>query len=105
MAKRKKTDFVQFKIRFRESLRSRLEVSAKGQERSLNSEIVARLEQSFERESITHIRDQAEKVLELILDQNQRRAALVAIEARQAQKTFYDEPELPMSHQSKGDKS
>ena len=47
MAKRKKTDFVQFKIRFRETLRARLETAAKGQDRSLNSEIVARLEESF----------------------------------------------------------
>ena len=90
MAKRKKTDFVQFKIRFRESLRSRLEIAAKGQERSLNSEIVARLEQSFDRESVTRIRDQAEKVLESILDQNRRRSELVEIEAKQAVKRTGD---------------
>ena len=86
MAKRKKTDFVQFKIRFRESLRSRLELAAKGQERSLNSEIVARLEQSFDREGLVRIRDQAEKALESILDQNRRRSELVEIEAKQAVK-------------------
>jgi integrase len=51
MAKRKKTDFVQFKVRFREALRRRLEGAAKAQERSLNSEIVARLEESFTRDA------------------------------------------------------
>ena|SRR5437588_50421 len=50
MAKRKKTDFVQFKVRFREGLRARLEATAKAQERSLNGEIVARLEESFVRD-------------------------------------------------------
>jgi predicted HicB family RNase H-like nuclease len=48
MAKRKKTDFVQFKVRFRERLRAWLEAAAKAEKRSLNSEIVLRLEQSFE---------------------------------------------------------
>lgn len=47
MAKRKKTDIVQFNVRLREELRKQLEVSAKAEKRSLNSEIVARLEQSF----------------------------------------------------------
>jgi len=57
MAKRKRTDIVQFKVRLRENLRRRLETAAKGQERSLNSEIVARLEQSFEQASLTNIHD------------------------------------------------
>jgi hypothetical protein len=47
MARRKKTDIVQFKLRIREVLRKRLETVAKNEERSLNSEIVDRLEQSF----------------------------------------------------------
>jgi hypothetical protein len=50
MIKRRKMDFVQFKVRFREALRARLEAAAKGQERSLNAEIVARLEESFARD-------------------------------------------------------
>jgi hypothetical protein len=50
MAKRKKTDIVQFKLRIREALRRRLEASATVQERSLNSEIAHRLENSFEQE-------------------------------------------------------
>jgi hypothetical protein len=48
MAKRKKTDTVQFNVRLREELRKRLEVSARAEKRSLNSEIVARLAQSFD---------------------------------------------------------
>lgn len=44
---RKKTDTVQLKLRLRETLRHSLEVQAKRNDRSLNSEIVARLERSF----------------------------------------------------------
>jgi hypothetical protein len=90
MAKRKKTDFVQFKIRFRESLRSRLELAAKGQERSLNSEIVARLEQSFDREGLTRIRDQAERTLTSILEQNRRREYLAELEVKRLTEAFYE---------------
>ena len=50
MAKRKKTDIVQFKLRIREALRRRLEATANAEERSLNSEIAHRLENSFEQE-------------------------------------------------------
>src|SRR5262252_9352428 len=50
MAKRKKTDIVQFKLRIREALRRRLEAAANAEERSLNSEIAHRLENSFEQE-------------------------------------------------------
>jgi hypothetical protein len=44
---RKPIDTVQLKLRFSEALRRRLEREAKKQERSLNAEIVTRLEQSF----------------------------------------------------------
>jgi hypothetical protein len=47
MAKRKHTDVVQLKLRVIESLRKKLEVAAKAEHRSLNSEIVHRLEESF----------------------------------------------------------
>jgi hypothetical protein len=47
MAKRKNTDVVQLKLRLVESLRKKLEVAARGEHRSLNSEIVHRLEESF----------------------------------------------------------
>lgn len=47
MAKRKKTDTVQLKLRIREVLRRKLEVSAKANEVSLNAEMVQRLESSY----------------------------------------------------------
>ena len=50
MAKRKKTDVVKLQLRIREALRRRLEASATVQERSLNSDIAHRLENSFEQE-------------------------------------------------------
>jgi hypothetical protein len=48
MAKRKKTATVQLKLRIREELRQKLERQAHGREVSLNSEMVRRLENSFE---------------------------------------------------------
>src|SRR5215469_12704337 len=62
MAKRKKTDIVPLMLRLREELRGRLESAAKNQERSLNSEIVARLEESFRR---TELASLTENVREL----------------------------------------
>jgi hypothetical protein len=50
MAKRKKTDVVKLQLRIREALRRRLEGAAKAEERSLNTEIAHRLENSFEQE-------------------------------------------------------
>jgi hypothetical protein len=50
MAKRKRTDVVKLQLRIREALRRRLEAAAKAEERSLNSEIAHRLENSFEQE-------------------------------------------------------
>jgi hypothetical protein len=51
MAKRKKTDIVQVKLRIREALRKRLETAARGAELSLNSEITRRLENSFQQDN------------------------------------------------------
>jgi hypothetical protein len=50
MAKRKRTDVVKLQLRIREALRRRLEAAAKAEERSLNTEIAHRLENSFEQE-------------------------------------------------------
>jgi hypothetical protein len=50
MAKRKRTDVVKLQLRIREALRRRLEANARVQERSLNSEIAHRLENSFDQE-------------------------------------------------------
>jgi hypothetical protein len=50
MAKRKRTDVVKLQLRIRETLRRRLEAAARADERSLNSEIAQRLEDSFDQE-------------------------------------------------------
>jgi len=47
MAKRKKSDTVQLKLRIRERLRQRLQIVAEKADHSLNAEMVQRLEQSF----------------------------------------------------------
>lgn len=47
---RKPTDTVQLKLRFPEALRRQLERAAKANDRSLNLEIVSRLEGSFSRD-------------------------------------------------------
>jgi Arc-like DNA binding domain len=47
---RKPTDTVIFSLRMREELRRQLEREAKRQERSMNAEIIQRLEGSFHRE-------------------------------------------------------
>jgi hypothetical protein len=51
VARRKPTEFVQFKLRVRQELRLRLEREAKKSERSANNEAVARLEKSFDQET------------------------------------------------------
>jgi hypothetical protein len=47
---RKQSDTVQLKLRFPERVRNRIEAAAERNQRSMNAEIVARLEQSFERD-------------------------------------------------------
>ena len=47
---RKPAETVQLKLRFPEKLRSRIEAAALKNNQSMNSEIVARLEQSFEKD-------------------------------------------------------
>jgi hypothetical protein len=66
MIKRKKTDFVQFKVRLREQLRARLEASAKAGERSLNSEIVSRLEESFAQDRYRRTEEEIKRLAEMI---------------------------------------
>jgi Arc-like DNA binding domain len=63
---RRKTDMVQFKVRLREDLRKRLEIAAKNQDRSLNSEMVHRLEHSFApaEEATTFLRNLLRGMLE-----------------------------------------
>ena len=52
MAKRKKTDRVQLPIRMRESLRAQIEKAAKEKDVSINTEVVMRLDRSFERQGL-----------------------------------------------------
>jgi hypothetical protein len=80
MTKRKKTDIVPLMVRLREDLRARIEAAAKGRERSLNSEIVARLEESFDRESLTRLRVKIERDLDAFLAQNEKRERLLELE-------------------------
>jgi hypothetical protein len=76
MIKRKKTDYVQFKIRLRESLRKQLEDAARVKDVSLNSEMVSRLEESFTRASMQDernkmratVRDEVEKLTEKLTE-------------------------------------
>jgi Arc-like DNA binding domain len=49
---RKTTEIVSLSLRIREELRKRLEREAKRADRSMNAEIVHRLEQSFQQEDI-----------------------------------------------------
>jgi hypothetical protein len=56
---RKQSDTVQLKLRFPEKLRQRIESAADRNQRSLNAEIVQRLEHSFQRD------DQAAQALKL----------------------------------------
>lgn len=49
---REESDLVQLKLRFREALRAKLEAAAARSGKSLNSEIVDRLEESIEREGL-----------------------------------------------------
>ena len=51
MAQRKKTATVQLKVRMKEALRARIEKAAKASRVSMNSEILERLEQSFQIEN------------------------------------------------------
>jgi len=111
MAKRKRTDVVKLQLRIREGLRGRLESAAKNQERSLNSEIVARLEESFRRGELASLTENVDRLSAL----HERTQALFASpalvewvarhlaerEAQQKARALPDqEPELPMPHES-----
>jgi hypothetical protein len=111
MVTRKKTDIVQFKLRIREGLRGRLESAAKNQERSLNSEIVARLEESFRRSEVASLTENVDR-LSALHERTQAlfRSPLVEWVARRleadkeagekARALPDQEPELPMPHES-----
>ena len=54
---RKPTDTAHLNLRYPEALRRRLEQAAKDSRRSMNTEIVARLEQSFRRDDFETLQD------------------------------------------------
>jgi hypothetical protein len=115
MAKRKRTDIVKLQLRIREGLRGRLESAAKNQERSLNSEIVARLEESFRRSELASL---TENVRELSsFTENVRELSSLTEWVRRTAERYKkaeeddargrtdsaerdQEPELPMPHES-----
>lgn len=66
---RKRTATVNFTLRLREDLRRQIEASAKKEERSLNEEMVQRLEESFRRETAAELMGKAQ----WLLDENGKR--------------------------------
>ncbi len=66
---RKQSETVQLKLRFPEKLRLRIEAAADRNQRSMNSEIVHRLEQSFEKDDrAADIRAVAEQTATAVVD-------------------------------------
>jgi Arc-like DNA binding domain len=66
---RKQSDTVQLKLRFPEKLRLRIETAAARNQRSMNLEIVHRLEQSFEKnDRDAEIRAVAEQTATAVVD-------------------------------------
>ena len=64
MAKREKTAIVGLTLRLREDLRLRLENSAEKEGRSLNNEVIQRIEESFRRETADKVLEQTIHVLQ-----------------------------------------
>jgi ATP-dependent exoDNAse (exonuclease V) alpha subunit len=77
---RKPTDEAQLKLRFEERLRRRLEQSATWYSRSLNAEIIHRLERSLEAEKTGHRERQREpsKMFQLVTAINEKLDKLLA---------------------------
>jgi hypothetical protein len=100
MTKRKKTDIVPLMVRLREDLRARIEAAAKGRERSLNSEIVARLEESFDREGLNRLRERIERGLDVILAQTEKRERLLELEDQKFRRALEEEYGLTTSKKS-----
>jgi Arc-like DNA binding domain len=88
MPARKPTDMTHLKLRFREELRGRVEKSARERDISLNSEIIRRLEASFdhekERAQVRQDRDYFLQMFKLLLSvrpsAQQRESILEGIE-------------------------
>ena len=105
MAKRKRTDIVKLQLRIREGLRGRLESAAKNQERSLNSEIVARLEESFRRSELASLTGSVRELSALLgwsrrTAERYKKAQEDDARGRTDSAERDQEPELPMPHES-----
>ena len=105
MAKRKRTDIVKLQLRMREGLRGRLESAAKNQERSLNSEIVARLEESFRRSELASLTENVKELSSLAgwvrrSVERYKKAEEDDARGRTDSAERDQEPELPMPHES-----
>jgi len=83
LGKRKKTDLVQFKLRLREDLRAQLEAKARTAGRSLNSEMVARLDASLGLPSMREMAAQLESVVGALTGVVRRAEAAGAIKKHQ----------------------
>jgi hypothetical protein len=102
---RRKTDIIQFKVRMLEELRKRLEVSAKTERRSLNAEIVARLEQSYGTERLSPLWQMAQAWSKLAAQYDKEKAESGPIDMaqwlrdslrRDSSPLADQEPELPI---------
>jgi len=104
MAKRKKTDIVQLKVRLTEELRKRLEMAAKNDERSLNSEIVVRLAKSFQSEELIWNIFQAKDLPPELKPALHRwlYARVVALPTAPSAEPYEDE--FPTQHEPQGEK-
>lgn len=60
---RKTTATVNITLRMREGLRRQIETAAKKEDRSLNEEMVARLEESFKREKADEILAESKRII------------------------------------------
>jgi hypothetical protein len=69
---RKPTEYVQFKLRIRESLRRKIEKAAEKKARSANAEAVERIEQTFEEEERWEAHHKDLEASQAELDEQQR---------------------------------
>jgi hypothetical protein len=92
MTKRHRTDIVGLLVRMREPLRKKIEQAAKSRGVSMNSEVVARLEQSFQTEDIVAgVREQVREEFRQLLAGLSKRAQdeherLIEVVKRRAKK-------------------
>jgi hypothetical protein len=113
---RKPTDTVQLKLRFSEGLRRRLVLEARANERSMNAEIIQRLESSFRRQDATRDAEKYRKALaelgvkisDQIREQERRYTGLLKpflkAQAEQPNKGAQDTSEQPLTDKEEDSK-